>query len=353
MKTVFLESHNIKNPYFGFGQFNFHLLKALSKIDRSDYEIVVHGKDISQLKNEFGNAFRYKKYYSLRRYKNFRTRKKYDLWHSMNQNTKVEPFHKIPYLLTVHDVHFASENNTKRIALFKEKLERASAITYISEYAKKETHDFFDVPKIPEYVIYNGNPITTFLDVEKFNPKIPMEKPFLYSIGDFLERKNFHSLVKMMRSLPNFNLFISGNNEKAYGEKIKNLINELQLQNQVFLTGRVDELEKQFYLKNCTAFCFPSFREGFGLPPIEAMKFGKPVFLANKTSLPEIGGEAAYYWDDFDPEKMKKIVLKGLHDFKSHQAEREKALLERASFFSWEKAAKQYSEVYESLLPNK
>lgn len=350
MKTIFLESHNIQNPYFGFGQFNFHLLKGLAKIDHPEYEIVVHATDISKLRKEFGNLFRYKKYHSLRRHNYFRIREKYDLWHSMNQNTKIEPYHRIPYLLTVHDVHFASENNQKRIALFKEKLDRATAITYISEFAKKETESFFEIPNVPQYVIYNGNPITDFLDTSTFESNFIGKRPFLYSIGDFLERKNFHSLVEMMRFLPDFNLIISGNNNKAYGEKIKNLINQHHLENQVFLTGRVDEMEKQYYLKNCTAFVFPSLREGFGLPPIEAMKFGKPVFLSNKTSLPEIGADAAYYWENFDPEYMKDILLEGLTHYKSQQEKQEKLLINRANFFDWEKAAKQYSEIYKSLI---
>ncbi len=79
------------------------------------------------------------------------------------------------------------------------------------------------------------------------------------------------------------------------------------MQNRVFLTGKVDDIAKQFYLSKCHAFVFPSIREGFGLPPIEAMHFGKPIFLSNKTSLPEIGGEHCYYWDNFDPEYMKKF----------------------------------------------
>ena len=109
--------------------------------------------------------------------------------------------------------------------------------------------------------------------------------------------------------------------QKKYGDKIKRLIADNGLTNQVFLTGKVSEEGKQFFMKNCTAFLFPSIREGFGLPPIEAMSFGKPTFLSNKTSLPEIGGEASIYWDNFDPEYMKDILFNGLNNFDNNKTE--------------------------------
>jgi len=62
----------------------------------------------------------------------------------------------------------------------------------------------------------------------------------------------------------------------------------------VSLLGTISESDKIFYYKNCLAFAFPSLREGFGFPVLEAMTFGKPVFLSNKTSLPEIGGSHAF-----------------------------------------------------------
>lgn len=349
MKTVFLESHNIKNPYFGFGQFNLHLIRALAKLEHSNYEITLHVSDIATLKKEFGKKFNYKKYRSFSRYSLFRIRKKYDVWHAMNQNTKIEPFHDLPYVLTVHDVHFATENDAERLQRFKEKLRRASVITYISEYAKKETHAHFEVPKIPERVIYNGNPILEIRELSNYRPTLKIKKPFFFSIGDFLERKNFHALVEMMQFLPDWNLIISGNHEKAYGEKIKAQIEKKQLQDRVLLTGKIGEQEKQYFMQNCTAFLFPSLREGFGLPPIEAMRFGKPVFLSNLTSLPEIGGEVAYYWDDFAPENMKERLLEGLSHFEKNKSEMQRKLIARAKFFSWDKAAAEYSQTYESL----
>ena len=353
-KTVFLETHNLKNKATGLGTFNYELIKGLFQLDFNNLELILNSKNPELLETEFGHKFNYHKYNELSRIKLFRTRKKHDLWHSLNQNTKVEPFQVNKYLLTVHDVNFAeeisSDMNHKVNKLFRAKLEKLTAITYISEFAKKQTHQYFTVPNIPEYVIHNGNPITTILDTSGFVSKIPIDKPFLYSIGDFLERKNFLSIVKMMAHINDFNLIISGNNNKEYGFEILKFIQDNNLQNRVFLTGKVDDVAKQYYLSNCHAFLFPSIREGFGLPPIEAMRFGKPIFLSNKTSLPEIGGEHCYYWDNFDPENMKKVLFEGLSHFYNNQLEMETLMKERAESFNWKVAASQYLKVYEKCL---
>jgi len=357
MKTsVFLESHNLKNRAGGLGTFNYELIKAISEKEINDLLITLNIKDTPKLKAEFGATFNYQKYTSLHRHSFFRPRKKYDIWHSLNQNTKVEPFYKPKksYILTIHDVNFAEEQatdpNHKANQIFRKKLERADAITYISEFAKKQTHHYFDVPKVSETVIYNGNPIREIILENDFVPNVPVDKPFFFSIGDFIERKNFISIIKMMKEIEDFNLIIAGNNDKAYGNEVKKFIEENQLQNRVFLTGKIDEKGKQFYLKNCTAFLFPSIREGFGLPPIEAMRFEKPVFLSDKTSLPEIGGDAAFYWENFDPNYMKELVFKKLDFFENNKALHQQKLLERSIFFDWNKAATEYLALYRSFI---
>ncbi|MFE3870363.1 glycosyltransferase family 4 protein [Flavobacterium sp. ZS1P70] len=353
-KSVFIESHNLKNKATGLGTFNYELIKGFSQLEFSSLELILNAKNPNVLESEFGNKFTYHTYSDLSRLHLFRTRKKNDLWHSLNQNTKIEPYHVSNYLLTVHDVNFVEEisfdMNHKVNRLFKEKLEKSTAITYISEFAKKQTHQYFNVPNIPEYVIHNGNPITTILDTSGFASNIPTDKPFLYSIGDFLERKNFLSIVKMMVHISDFNLIISGNNNKKYGFEIVKFIQDNNLQNRVFLTGKVDDVAKQYYLSNCHAFLFPSIREGFGLPPIEAMRFGKPVFLSDKTSLPEIGGEHCYYWDNFDPENMKTVLFDGLNHFFNNQIKMETFMKERANHFNWKTAASEYLNVYKKCL---
>lgn len=352
-KTVFLESHNLKNRNAGLGVFNYELINALANQNTEGLDITLNAKDTASLKKEFENQFTYKKYTSLQRHLPFRVRKKYDVWHSMNQNTKVEPLvTPSKYILTVHDVNFVEEEsndlNHKVNRLFREKIKRADAIIYISQFAKKMTHQYFDTKGIKEMVIYNGNPIQKILDTSNVKVMFAFEKPFLFSLGDFIERKNFLSAIKMIQETDDFNLIIAGNNDKSYGNFIKNYLMENKLEHKVFLTGRISELEKQFYLKKCSAFIFPSIREGFGLPIIEAMKFGKPVFLSTKTSLPEIGGDAAFYWDNFDPIYMKELLIEKLHFFENNKTEFQTKLTERANLFSWNTAAKEYLELYKS-----
>ena len=75
METVFLEAHNINDPYSGFGQFNYHLKKALYENPVNDFKIGLHAKNTKKLKKEFGNYFSYKNYNSIIRHKSFRIKK--------------------------------------------------------------------------------------------------------------------------------------------------------------------------------------------------------------------------------------------------------------------------------------
>ena len=354
MKQVFLESHNLKNRYSGFGQFNYHFIKALAALPQNDFEIVLNAKNISELKEEFGDTFKYRKYNSLTRHKPFRIKKKYNLWHCLNQNIKIEPFFNIPYLLTVHDVHFVTEGSAelqeKLKKQFAEKLKRSSAIAYISEFAKQDTHAHFEVPNIPEYVIYNGNTITDISIPTDYKPSLLPPKPYLFSIGDFSDRKNFMSLVEMLRFLPEYNLVLSGSNSSSYAEKLTEKVKQYGFENRVFQTGKIADLEKQYYLQNCEAFVFPSLREGFGIPPIEAMRFGKPVFLTNNTSLPEIGGEHSFFWDHYDPQYMAQTLKSGMEKFHGNRAFYENWYTARAQSFNWKTTAEKHIQVYKSLL---
>lgn len=354
MKQVFLESHNVNNMFFGFGQFNYHFIKALYHKQIGDIKFTLNVKDVSKFKDEFGDYFCYYSYKSYQRYKLFAIKKKFDLWHSMNQNTKIEPFYKQKYLLNIHDINFVEEVSNdlqhKRNQRFINKLKRSNAIVYISEFAKKSTHQYFEVPKVPEFVIHLGNTISEIKISESYQPKILPQKPFFYSVGEFLEKKNFISLVRMMPYFPENQLVLSGNTNTTHFEIIKQEIIKLNVESQVIITGKVSEEDKQFYMKNCEAFMFPSLREGFGLPPIEAMRFGNAIFLSDKTSLPEIGGKDCFYFNDFSAENMKNVVKNGLELYGKNKLYYQNSYRERAKSFRWEKAIEEYLKIYRMLL---
>src|SRR5690606_27465505 len=180
---VFLEAHNIKNLYTGFGQFNYWLIKNL--VDQNqEYDFIINAKNKSSLV-DFKERIKFNRYYSFTRYPQLRTRKKYDLWHSLNQNSKIEPYYDIPYLLTMHDVTFLEKDpihlvDKKKIDLLKDKINRSNSIVYISEHAKNSANHFLEIPKtIPQRVIYNGNPISPISAAGKPMVDFDLDKPFL------------------------------------------------------------------------------------------------------------------------------------------------------------------------------
>jgi glycosyltransferase involved in cell wall biosynthesis len=122
----------------------------------------------------------------------------------------------------------------------------------------------------------------------------------------------------------------------------------LGVADRIFFAGPVSEAEKYWYLQQCAAFVFPSLSEGFGLPVIEAMHFGKPVLLSRATSLPEIGGSAAYYFDSFEPAHMSGLAAKAVQDVARNG--KEAAIQQWAAQFSWEAAAREYCALYSRLL---
>ena len=108
-----------------------------------------------------------------------------------------------------------------------------------------------------------------------------------------------------MKKFPEYELYIAGALTSEYPEYIRQRLDKETIKN-VTLLGKVSTEEKVWLYKNCTAFFFPSLFEGFGLPVIEAMQFGKPVFCSDKTSLKEIGSDKAWFWTDFEPDIIER-----------------------------------------------
>jgi glycosyltransferase involved in cell wall biosynthesis len=217
-------------------------------------------------------------------------------------------------------------------------------VVAISKFVANDVLHYFPEAKDKVRVIYNG--ADKLIVPPGHSPGFRPEKPFLFTIGLLSVQKGFHLLPALLKD-NDFELVISGI-ETLHKQKIIEEAEKYGCLPRVHITGPVTDDDKAWYYQNCSAFVFPSIAEGFGLPVIEALHFGKPVFLSKYTSLPEVGGDAAYYFDNFEPGHMQSVFAKGMKDFAGR--DRSEEMMKQAAKFSWEMAAKQYLDLYAECL---
>ncbi len=342
---VLIEMEKLHNTNSGLGQFCLGLGQALTEQSK---HTALHFLVPENKKGIFGNKAIYellKNYFSFL----WNKPKGFDIWHCTHQESKYLPRNS-KLILTIHDLNFLYKyTGLKRqwkLNALQRKVNKASAIVAISQFTANEIKQHLQIDEKKLHVIYNGVSLKSASSVVL--PDFLHNQKYLFSIGIINPKKNFHVLLPLLQHKPDLKLVIAGNDSHAYVNLIKEKALALGVLSQLHFMGAVsDELKYTLY-KNCYAFVFPSLSEGFGLPVIEAMLMGKPVFLSKLTCLPEIGGPEAFYWDNFEANDMCAAFEKGMavYERDSGKAERMKA---HAMQFSWEKAAKAYLELYDRI----
>jgi glycosyltransferase involved in cell wall biosynthesis len=154
--------------------------------------------------------------------------------------------------------------------------------------------------------------------------------------------------MPVLRAFPHMKLVVAGPDDHPYMGDVLHAAETAAVKDRVRFAGAVDEPTKRWLYENCRALLFPSLSEGFGLPVVEAMSAGKPAFLSRLTSLPEIGGDAASYFDSFEPEAMAETIRRGLADFDANP-QRAAELRAHAARYSWASAATAYWSLYDEV----
>ncbi len=347
---ILIDLGKLKKLYSGLGQFSYFFGQYLKKVKDPDCHwnfLVPHN-----YVNQFGEECDYEELSFSRRYLPAIC-PKYDIWHAIHQDSAYFPGDPgTKYILTIHDLNFLREKSLfrirQRLNSLQKKIDRASYITFISNFTASEVKKHLDLKGKPSLVIYNGVQIDTQKKVGK--PAYLPDGRFLFSLGMVLEKKNFHVLLDFITRLPSYNLVIAGDKSYSYGRKLERIIREKKLSAKIIMPGIISEEDKIYLFRNCEAFLFPSLNEGFGLPVIEAMRFGKPVFISNYSSLPEIGGNYAYYWHSFDPEKMAGVFMEKIKEYNSDPGRNSELLKNYSLQFTWEKSLRQYLSVYKELM---
>ncbi len=336
----------------GLGQVVFFFADALSKNapDDMEFTFLVHRK----MEPLFRSSFNFKTVVSvLARRIIPGAFSKSDIWHVLNPDSSSVPPRHPGIVLTLHDLRILAVKSGLSGAAYKSRLQRivdrAAGLTAISEFTRKGMRANFEIPPVPFEVIRNGIAPPQREDVI---PVPEPEPPYLLALGLFEEKKRFHLLVEMMQYLPEMKLYLAGFNDNAYGARVKKLADDLRLQQQIHFLGTVDEDRKWQLYANSLGLVFPSELEGFGLPVLEAMAMGKPVYLSCDGALPETGGELANYFSVLKPQDMAGQIRTSINVDQQLPAEKVSAKNreEYARSFTWQKATEQYVNFYRSIL---
>ena len=252
-----------------------------------------------------------------------------------------------PFVMTIHDMipeRLCIKDG--QIAQKKYLVDKASHIATISEQAKYDIMEILKVPESKISVIYHGAPQ---IKVPGDMP-IPVNNYILY-VG---LRESYKYFMPMMKSLlpvlkrhPGIKIVCTGpdftNAESSFFE-------QEGISDRMFHTRPSDKEMAALY-SNALCFIYPSLYEGFGIPILEAYQANCPVILNHKSCFPEIAKDAALFFDSDDASSSLEILMESFLQMSSDEKENLlKKQRARLDFFSWEKAAKQYKDLYEALI---
>jgi glycosyltransferase involved in cell wall biosynthesis len=274
-----------------------------------------------------------------------------DLVHETYYSIRRSAPRKFPVITTVYDMiherlpqHFHKADPTsflKRLTI-----KRADHIICISESTKRDLIELFPFVESKISVVHLG---VSLFDAKKND--FLVDKPYLLYVGSRNGHKNFSNLVRSFANLEklrsNFDLIAFGGGSFTATEL--NAFNNFGFkQTQIRQISGDDSLLAMVYRK-ASAFIYPSFYEGFGLPPLEAMAQDCPVVSSNSSSMPEVIGDAGEYFDPTSTEQMAEAIERVVFS-QSRREQLVKLGKKRLEIFTWKNCADKTNQVYHQLV---
>jgi len=276
------------------------------------------------------------------------------------------PFCPCPVVVSIHDLSFEhlpqTFNRRSRTQLrltVRHSARRATRILSLSQHTRRDIIETYGikpqrVTAIPLAAPDHFGPITDNRELQRVRHNYGIDGDYILSVGSIQPRKNLARLVRAFASLRGEcsadklpKLVLVGKCAWLYDETLRAL-DETNVKDAVVLTGYVPETDLPALYSGALCFVYPSYFEGFGLPPLEAMKCGAPVIVGNRTSLPEVVGDAALSVDPFDIDAIAAAIKKLVNDSTLRKELSVKGQ-RRAKEFSWRETARQTLVVYKEV----
>jgi len=239
---------------------------------------------------------------------------------------------------------------------------RAAEIITVSEYSRQDICATYGIAPeritvTPEAVAAQFAPITSASELQNVRRKYGIERDYLLALGSIQPRKNLVRLIEAYaylreshpsRELPL--LVIAG--KRAWLEnEVFRVAKTSAASRDVIFTGYVPDSELPALYSGALCFIYPSYFEGFGLPPLEAMKCGTPVIAGNRTSLPEVIGDAGILIDPYDQKDLASAIANLIFNKELRRDLSARGLV-RARAFNWRTTAKLTLQVYQQARGN-
>lgn len=273
------------------------------------------------------------------------------LWSASNTGSLVG---RVTQVVTIHDLTTVLGKDSLSLPwrtryykwMLPRLLGRIEGILTVSEYSKSQILEYFNFPSdrvmaTPLGVDHARFRVYSDADVEKYLSELGVRKGYVLSVGSGSSRKNLSGLLKAwevaQKRLPDEIVMLIAGDAAAYGKAFDGTeVPPLPPRTQ--LAGRISDENLPLLLGGAGVFVFPSFSEGFGLPPLEAMACGTPVIASSTTSLPEVIGDAGLLVDPHSTEEIADAICRVLSNCDLQRVLRQQGL-GRASLFDWDKTA--------------
>lgn len=354
----------------GIGRYSYELAKTIYKQHAVDFIIVVREEDLKLY--DFANK---DNLIIVKSIENSKDRNFYEqfvlpkLIHNIYPNAIIHyPDTMAPLLaknkvvITIHDLAFKSVKGsfTVMTTLWKNfithlSVRKANKIIAITSFVKDEILKYYNLNIDKIDIIYNGfnNFGKQTINYDNISNIIINygKKNYILTVSTISPRKNIDGLIKafnLIKEELDYNLIVVGKNGWLY-ESVVNLVNDLNLKDRVIFTGAVNDDELKFLYKNSNVFIYPSFYEGFGLPPLEAMSYGIPCIVSNTTCIPEVVGNAAVLVNPYNIEEIKNEIINIANIDSEYKNIISKKSMEQIKKYSWEKSANQVINLYDNL----
>jgi glycosyltransferase involved in cell wall biosynthesis len=274
------------------------------------------------------------------------------------------PFAPCPIVATIHDLAFEHLPETfNRRSWMQLRLtvrstaRRAAQIITISEYSRQDIIKTYGVtPELvsvtPVAAAANLKRVTGEIELQKIRETYGIERDYILSLCSIQPRKNLVRLIEayslLHQSHPEGKLpqLVLAGKRGWLDNEIMRAAHSGDVGADIRFTGYIADEDLSSLYSGATCFAYPSYFEGFGLPIIEAMKCGTPVIAGNRTSIPEVVGDAALLFDPFDVNSLVATLKRILND-SDLRAELSAKGLQRASEFSWQTTARLTLAAYE------